>query len=81
MLYAQFYHMSAAHAGNDFKPTLIEACGDRAVIILDDRHNLQLNGEIAYTECEKRGFLACRLFRGESFTRSQPVTKIVEILQ
>ena len=68
MLYAQFYQRSALDG-----ITLVEACGDRAVIILDGRHNSRTNGEIAAEECVKRGYSAWSIHRGESFTRSQKV--------
>ena len=68
MLYAQFYQKSA------ISDSLVEACGDRSVIILDGRYSPQTNGEIAAREAAKRGYLAWSIHRGESFTRSTKVS-------
>jgi hypothetical protein len=70
MLYAQFYQRGVL-TGN-----LIEACGDRAVIVLDGRVASSTLGAIAASECERRDFVAWQIFKGESFTRSAPVSPI-----
>lgn len=64
MIFAQFYQKSAI--GNN----LIEATGDRSVVILDGRLLESANSYIAREECRKRGFLAFRLYCGDSFNRS-----------
>ena len=69
MIYAQFYHYGTT--GN-----LVEACGDRAVVVLDARFKPVANGEIAEEECKKRGYDAWAIFRGESFTNSAIVSEI-----
>ena len=74
MLFAQFYQKSALNNN------LIEACGDRAVIILDDRFLESFNSYVAKEECQKRGYLAYQLFRGENLnrqlTKSGPFTEL-----
>lgn len=69
MIYAQFYHYGLD--GN-----LVEACGDRAVVILDARFKPVANGDIATNECKKRGYDAWAIFKGESFTNSARVSHI-----
>lgn len=63
MLFAQFLHKSA------IGPELIEASGDRSVVILDGRYSNASNNDIARQECIKRGYLAYSIYKGESFTR------------
>jgi hypothetical protein len=75
MIYAQFYHKSAT--SNE----LIEASGYRSVIILDGRFRLITHTEYLNEECKKRNYLAWRVFKGESFTRSQPVSDIKKIIE
>ena len=70
MIYAQFYQKSAI---ND---DIIEACGDRSVIIIDGRLSRENIGKIAAHECERRGYMAWRIFRGETLNRSNPVSGI-----
>ena len=69
MIYAQFYHY-------DLSGNLAEACGDRAVVIIDARLRKATVGEIAADECEKRGYNAWAIFKGESFTNSVKVSNI-----
>lgn len=69
MLFAQFYQYGAIS-----KDKLIEACGDRSVVILDGRYSNKTNGEISAAECKKRGYIAWRIFKGETFTRSTAVS-------
>ena len=68
MHYAQFY--------NQTPKGLLEACGDRAVIILDGRESQWKQEHTAKQECAKRGYVAFRLYKGESFTRSWPISQI-----
>lgn len=70
MLFASFYQKSA------ISDDLIEACGDRSVIILDARLSPSTNGYIAASECEKRGYVAWRINKGDTFTRSSPISCI-----
>lgn len=70
MYYAQFFQKSA------ISDNIIEACGDRSVIILDGRNSRKTMGEIAESECNKRNYLAWQIHSGESFTRSTPVSQV-----
>ena len=71
MLYAQFYQRSATNPAN-----IIEACGDRAVIILDGRQNPTVHETWITEQADARGYVAWQLFRGATFTRSNPVGHI-----
>jgi len=69
MIYAQFYHYGLTG-------DLVEACGDRSVVIIDARLRMATIGEIAADECKKRGYVAWAIFKGESFTNSVRVSHI-----
>lgn len=71
MIYAQFFQKSAIDPSKT-----IEACGDRSVIIIDGRLSTATIGEIAASECAKRGYIAWQIFKGDAFTRSKPVSQI-----
>lgn len=73
MLFAQFYQKSA------IGPEIIDACGDRAVIIYDARIRRETTMVDAEIECKKRGYSAFALFHGETFTRSTRITSIQKI--
>jgi hypothetical protein len=70
MIYAQFYQKGVVTGET------IEACGDRAVIILDGRCSRRSMGDVAEAECKRRGYIAWRIFAGEAFTRSTPVSQL-----
>jgi hypothetical protein len=81
MLFAQFYQLSTGYVPGSVPPRFddaykmpIEACGDRAVIVLDARHSNATNDNIARNECEKRGYIGYQIFRGETFTSSRAVS-------
>ncbi len=81
MIYAQFYQMSIGFVPNSNPPKidpayseLIEATGDRSVVIIDARLKHESVRRIAESECKKRGYKAWCIFKGESFTRSSPVS-------
>ena len=65
MLYAQFYHPSATQPRET-----IQATGDRAVVVLDARCMPAAHHAVAGQECLARGYSGYRLFKGETFTRS-----------
>lgn len=67
MIYAQFFQQSALNKGE-----LIEASGDRSVIILDGRNDVLTHAAIANRTAKERGYQAYQIMRGESFTRSKP---------
>lgn len=70
MIYAQFYQRGV------ITNELIEACGDRAVVILDGRRSRQWMGETAAEECARRGYAAWRIFRGDSFLNAKPISQL-----
>lgn len=76
MIYAQFFQPSAID-----KSRLIEACGDRAVVIYDARRRLADTLADARAECAKRGFSAFQLCRGETFTRSRAISQLFTVTQ
>lgn len=81
MHYVQFYTMSTGYIAGTIPPKfgapeLIAACGDRSVIVLDGRNSKAAMGDIAARECEKRGYRAWRIFKGDTFTRSAPVSQL-----
>lgn len=69
MKYIQFYGRSATNPNE-----IIEACGDRSVIIVDGRRNNDWVRYIAEDECRKRKYVAWGVFVGETFTRSRKVS-------
>lgn len=81
MLYAQFFQYSTGYIPGTIPPQfdpvrreLIEATGDRSVIVLDARIRPTDNAAIAARECKARGYVAWAIFRGETFTRSARVS-------
>jgi hypothetical protein len=71
IIYAQFFQLSATD-----KTQIIEAIGDRSVIILDARSNHLTHNLVAYRECAKRGYVGFQIFKGESFTRSVAISTL-----
>lgn len=80
MYYAQFYQMSVPNHWNDYKEELIEACGDRSVIIIPNAGNkksLDEMRDIADKECRKRGYKAFSIHKGRSFLDSKELLKVL----
>lgn len=73
MYFAQFYQKAVT------SDEIIEACGDRAVIVLDGRINYRNMGEVAEAVCKHRGYVAWKIFRGEAFTRSKPISVLYHV--
>lgn len=73
MFYVQFFQRGVMTG------KIIEACGDRSVLILDGRQSVNTHHDIAADECRKRGYVAYQLLKGETFTRSTPDTNVIEI--
>ncbi|WP_055128540.1 hypothetical protein [Pseudomonas mediterranea] len=73
MLFAQFYQKSA------ISDEIIEACGDRAVVIYSERTSVPTCLKDARVEARKRGYVAVAMFRGEAFSRSKRVTDITPV--
>lgn len=71
MKFVQFFQSGLFSGG------LIEATGDRSVIIYDDRESHHKHVEDAKEECEKRGFAAFQFCRGQSFTRNNKISPIL----
>lgn len=71
MYYVQFFQRGAVTG----KP--IEACGDRAVIVLDGRESKNTMHEFSERECNKRGFIGWQLMKGDTFTRSSPISECI----
>ena len=65
MKYIQFYQRSATNPNE-----IIEACGDRSVVIVDGRWSNERIRDIAEVECRKRKYVAWSIFKGDTFTRS-----------
>jgi hypothetical protein len=73
MLYAQFFQKSA------ISDEIIEACGDRSVVVYDGRRAVASYNDEAKRECAKRGYVGFQFFKGETFTRSSPVSEYVPL--
>lgn len=71
MHFIQFYQRSAIDPKR-----LVEAIGDRSVIIVDGREGETVHHAIAMDEQDKRGYVAYRLMKGETFTRATPLTDV-----
>lgn len=76
MHFATFFQKSAWPVGSS---ELVEACGDRATIVLDGRESQSAHERIAREECQKRGYVAWQLHKGDSFTRANPITRIHKV--
>lgn len=74
--YVQFYQPSATD-----RTQLIEACGDRAVVILDARENRVKHVTIALTECRKRGYAAWQIMHAVSgrFDNAKALTEVTKL--
>lgn len=73
MVYAQYFNYGV------ISKELIEACGDRSVVILDGRQN-EYTWHIDAVECNgfrRPKYPAYQLWRGRNFSDSQPISKVV----
>ena len=68
--FAQFFQHSALD-----KNKIIEACGDRSVIVLDGRISKETMREIAAEECRRRRYVAWQIHSGD-FRESKPISHI-----
>lgn len=57
----------------DLAGQLVAACGDRALINIDGRHNDETMRAIAADECKKRGYKAFAMLRGNNLREAQRV--------
>ena len=62
---------------------LIPACGDRSVVILDSRNNLATmkSDAVNFNGVRRPFYKAFQIFKGETFTRSSPITEIIKLEQ
>lgn len=79
MIYVQYMHKAVKSQWNDYKDELIEVCGDRGVVILDGRNTLETmhNDAIEFNKDVLRQYPAYQIFKGETLTRSQPITGVI----
>lgn len=77
MVFVQYFDESC------ISEKLIPACGDRSVVILDGRSNLATLKTVAINlnGVRRPFFKAFQIFKGESFTRSTPITEIIKLKQ
>ena len=75
MTYVQYFHKGVL-SGED-----IPACGDRAVVVLDGRQNLNTwkRDAVKFNGVRRPSYTAYQLMQGESFTRSMPIGSIVPL--
>lgn len=59
----------------------IEPCGDRAVIILDGRNNLETMKQDAINNngINRPVYIGFKIFKGESFSRLNPLTPYIKL--
>ena len=74
MRFVEFGHV------ND-KGEFIDACGDRAVVILDARNSIDTSIDDAFhfNGYRRPVYSACRICQGESLCRSKPITGIINL--
>lgn len=75
MIFAQFSQVAVYPPGTD---KVIEACGDRSVIILDGREKETTLHALAKQESIKRGYIGYTLYRGETFTRCKAISSFID---
>lgn len=73
MRFAEFYQMSTGYVKGTIppiyrEPVPIPACGDRSVILIDQRIKLEAADKIARYECEKRGYVGYAIYEGPRFS-------------
>lgn len=75
MVYVQYFDKSA------ISEKLIPACGDRAVFILDGRNGLwtMIDDAIKANGVRRPVYKAFQIWKGESFSKSKPITKIFKL--
>jgi len=75
MVCIQYFHKGVISGQN------IPACGDRAVVVLDGRQTIKTWNQdaVRFNGYRRESYTAYQIMRGESFTRSQPITGIVDL--
>ena len=84
MIWSQFFHLSTGYIAGTLppefgEPQLIEACGSGAVFVLDGRNAWHTQHEHAKEVCKRRKYLAYQLYKGETFTRSVPISPVIKV--
>ncbi len=77
MLYAQFFCLSTGYPDGIKKRT--EACGSWGVCIIDARLRKDTQHALAVDYGRKHKWIAYQLHKGESFSRSSPVSDIINL--
>jgi hypothetical protein len=79
--YIQFWQDSTGWNGRDFSGPVvpIEACGDRAIIIMDGRCNLRSAIDTGHTECIKRGYIGFSVYRGDNIRSMREIRKMERV--
>jgi hypothetical protein len=74
MIFVQYYNKS-------IEGKFIEACGDRAVVVLDGRNRVETWHEDAqkFNGYRRPIYAGYRLFKGSSFLDNQPLTDIIRL--
>jgi predicted sulfurtransferase len=72
MHYVQYYW-------KDLTGELAEAIGDRGVVILDGRNSIETmkQNAIHFNGKRRPHYEAFRIFKGDSFIRSKPITELI----
>lgn len=70
MIFAEFYRRNLAGK-------LVQACGDRSILILDGRNRDEEWHRIASRECLAREYEAYQLRKGRGFLDSKPASTMV----
>lgn len=72
MVYVQYYQ-------TDLSGKLAEACGDRAVVVLDGRNKPETwkADAVKFNGFRRQKYEAYAIFKGESFTRSKAITPVI----
>jgi hypothetical protein len=66
---------------NEYEGEFVEACGDRSVVILDGRRNINsLHSDAIEMNGKNRPkYKAYQICKGASFCRSSPITKVIAL--
>ena len=76
MYFVQYYHKEKCYKGETFAM----AMGDRAVVILDGRNNINTmyQDAVEFNGYRRPKYDAFAIFKGETFSRSERITEIFE---
>jgi len=73
MRYVQYYQKQDGE--------LVEACGDRSIVILDGRNSIETSKQdaINFNGYHRPKYDGFRIRQGDGFTRSKPITNIISL--